>query len=66
MDNPQRISVVLEFDDEDKEWAVVGMLIDSKGTRRRTTLARVQTRDDAGTYLSTIFSNLPIQLGAAP
>jgi hypothetical protein len=66
MDNPQRISVVLEFDDEEREWAIVGMLIDSKGTRRRTTLARVQTRDDAGDYLGKLYSNLPIQLGAKP
>jgi hypothetical protein len=63
MDRAQRISVVLEFDENEDKWAVVGMLIDSKGARRRTTLARFPTRDEAASLLEAIFSNLPIQMG---
>lgn len=63
MDRAQRISVVLEFDQDDKEWAIVAMLIDSKGARRRTTLARFPSRDEAADALEAIFSNLPIQMG---
>ncbi|HEX9768902.1 MAG TPA: hypothetical protein VGA50_06970 [Kiloniellales bacterium] len=62
MDSAQRISVVLEFDQNESEWAVVGMLIDSKGARRRTTLARFPTRDEASQSLEVMFSNLPIQM----
>jgi hypothetical protein len=63
MDRAQRISVVLEFDQEDEEWAVVAMLIDSKGARRRTTLARFPRREEAADSLEAMFSNLPIQMG---
>ena len=63
MDSAQRISVVLEYDQNEEEWAVVGMLIDSKGARRRTTLARFPTRDEASESLEAMFSNLPIQMG---
>ena len=63
MDRAQRISVVLEFDQDDQEWAVVAMLIDSKGARRRTTLARSPSREEAANCLESIFSNLPIQMG---
>jgi hypothetical protein len=63
MDKAQRISVVLEFDQEDQEWAVVAMLIDSKGARRRTTLARFPRREEAADSLEAMFSNLPIQMG---
>ena len=63
MDKAQRISVVLEFDQDDQEWAVVAMLIDSKGARRRTTLARFPSREEAAESLETIYSDLPIQMG---
>jgi len=66
MDSAQRISVVLEFDEDEEDWAVVAMLIDSKGSRRRTTLARFATRDEAASSLEAIFSNLPIRLGGRP
>jgi hypothetical protein len=62
MDKAQRISVVLEFDQDDQEWAVVAMLIDSKGGRRRTTLARFPSREEAADALETIYSDLPIQM----
>lgn len=62
MDKAQRISVVLEFDQDDQEWAVVAMLIDSKGARRRTTLARFPSRAEAADSLETIYSDLPIQM----
>jgi hypothetical protein len=64
VDRAQRISVVLEFDQDDKEWAVVAMLIDGKGARRRTTLARFPSRDEAANSLETIFSELPIRMGS--
>jgi len=63
MDKAQRISVVLEFDQDEQEWAVVAMLIDSKGARRRTTLARFPSREEAADSLETIYSDLPIQMG---
>lgn len=63
MDRAQRISVVLEFDGDDQEWAIVAMLIDSKGARRRTTLARFAAREEAAEALEGIFSKLPIQMG---
>ena len=63
MDEAQRISVVLEFDEENDNWLVVGILIDGKGQRRRSTLARFPTRKEASSTLETIFSGLPIQMG---
>ncbi len=63
MDKAQRISVVLEFDPDGQEWAVVAMLIDGHGARRRTTLARFPSRDEAADSLETIYSDLPIQMG---
>ena len=66
MDSAQRISVVLECDEDEDEWVVVAMLIDGKGARRRTTLARFPTRDEAASSLEAIFSSLPIQMGGKP
>ncbi len=43
-DAAQRISVILEHDDEDDQWTVVSVLIDDKGARRLTTLARFPNR----------------------
>ena len=43
-DTAQRISVILEHDDEDDQWTVVSVLIDDKGGRRLTTLARFPSR----------------------
>ena len=63
MDEAQRISVVLEFDEEHNEWLVVAVLIDDKGARRRNTLARVSTKTEASKNLETLFGNLPIQMG---
>ena len=63
MDDAQRISVVLEFDEENQDWLVIGILIDGKGARRRTTLARFPTRKEASNNLEMIFANLPIQMG---
>ena len=61
MDSAQRISVVLEFDDNENDWAVVAMLINGRGARRRTTLARYPSRSEASALLDSIFGTLPIQ-----
>ena len=66
MDSAQRISVVLEFDEDEDEWTIVGMLISGMGARRRTTLARFPTREEAANSLEAIFSALPIQMGGKP
>ena len=62
-DTAQRISVVLEHDDEDDQWTVVSMLIDDKGARRLMTLARFPNRNEAAGMLETIYASLPIQMG---
>ena len=62
-DAAQRISVILEHDDEDDQWTVVSVLIDDKGARRLTTLARLPGRTEAAGMLETIYASLPIQMG---
>ncbi len=63
MDTAQRISVVLEHDDENDQWTVVSVLIDAKGARRLTTLARFPSRAEAAGMLEAIYTSLPIQMG---
>jgi hypothetical protein len=63
MDTAQRISVVLEHDDEDDQWTVVSVLIKDKGARRLTTLARFSSRTEAAGMLEAIYTSLPIQMG---
>jgi len=58
-DSPQRLSVVLEYRDDEEEWATVAMLIDERGRRRRATLARYGSRKDAASALDRIFAELP-------
>jgi len=58
-DAPQRLSVVLEHQDEDDEWAVVAILIDERGSRRRSTLGRFARRADAARHLGEVFDALP-------
>jgi hypothetical protein len=58
-DTAQRLSVVLEFQDQDDGWATVAILIDDKGYRRRTTLGRFQTRAQAAEHLQTVYASLP-------
>ncbi len=62
-DAAQRISVILEPDDEDDQWTVVSVLIDDTGGRRLTTLARFPNRPEAAGMLETIYASLPIQMG---
>jgi hypothetical protein len=62
-DAAQRISVILEHDDEDDQWTVVSVLIGDKGARRLTTLARFLNRTEAAGMLETIYASLPIQMG---
>ena len=62
-DAAQRISVILEHDDEDDQWTVVSVLIDDKGGRRLTTLARFPSRAEAAGMLETIYASMPIQMG---
>jgi hypothetical protein len=62
-DAAQRISVVVEHDDEDDQWTVVSVLIDDKGGRRLTTLARFPGRAEAAGMLETIYASMPIQMG---
>lgn len=62
-DAAQRISLVLEYFEEEAEWAVVAMLIDDRGSRRITTLARFSNRLEASELLESIFASLPIQMG---
>lgn len=58
----QRISVLLEHDDEDDQWTVVSVLIDERGARRLTTLGRFPTRVEAAQLLETLYASLPIQM----
>jgi hypothetical protein len=55
--------VILEHDDEDDQWTVVSVLIDDKGARRLTTLARFPSRAEAAGMLETIYASMPIQMG---
>ena len=58
-DTPQRLSVVLEYDDVDDEWTAVAMLIDERGRRRRATLARAGSREEVAQTLDRLFAMLP-------
>jgi len=56
---PQRLSVVLEHPEDGDEWAVVAVLIDERGSRRRSTLGRFTRRADAARHLGEIYDALP-------
>ncbi len=58
-ETPQRLSVVLEHHENDDEWAVVAVLIDERGSRRRSTLARFAHRADAAQHMGEVFDGLP-------
>ncbi len=58
-DAPQRLSVVLEHHEGDDEWAVVAILIDERGGRRRSTLGRFARRADAARHLGEVYGALP-------
>ena len=58
-ETPQRLSVVLEHHEDDDEWAVVAILIDERGSRRRSTLGRFARRADAARHLDEIYGGLP-------
>ncbi len=58
-DAPQRLSVVLEHQEDDDEWAVVAILIDERGERRRSTLGRFARRADAARHLAEVYDALP-------
>ncbi len=56
---PQRLSVVLEHQEDEDEWAVVAILIDERGGRRRSTLGRFARRADAAKHLDEVYGALP-------
>jgi hypothetical protein len=58
-DAPQRLSVVLEQREDDDEWAVVAILIDEHGGRRRSTLCRFARRADVARQLGELYDALP-------
>ncbi len=58
-ETPQRLSVVLEHQEVDDEWAVVAFLIDERGGRRRSTLGRFARRADAARLLGEVYVALP-------
>ena len=58
-DAPQRLSVVLDHQGDDDEWAVVAILIDERGGRRRSTLGRFARRADAARHLAEVYDALP-------
>ena len=58
-DAPQRLSVVLEHNEGDDEWAVVAVLIDERGSRRRSTLGRFARRADAARHMGEVYDGLP-------
>ena len=58
-DAPQRLSVVLEQHEDGDEWAVVAVLIDERGGRRRSTLGRFARRADAARHMGEVFDGLP-------
>lgn len=57
-DSAQRVSIVLEQQDEDRKWITVAILIDERGQRQRTTLDRFATRDEAAASLDSIYRSL--------
>lgn len=57
-DSAQRVSIVLEQQDEDRKWITVAILIDERGQRQRTTLDRFATRDEAAASLDSIYQSL--------
>ena len=58
-DVPQRMSVILEHIEGEDEWAVVAVLIDERGGRRRTTLGRFADRANAARHLGEIYEGMP-------
>ena len=58
-DAPQRLSVVLEHQEDGDEWAVVAILIDERGSRRRSTLGRFARRADAARHMGEVYNGLP-------
>ncbi len=56
---PQRLSIVLEHVEGDDEWALVAILIDERGSRRRTTLGRFARRADAARHMGEVYDGLP-------
>ena len=58
-DAAQRVSIVLEYQDDERDWAAVAMLIDERGRRRRTTLARFPDRASGAQHLEAIYSVMP-------
>jgi hypothetical protein len=58
-DAPQRLSVVLEQQADGDDWAVVAILIDERGSRRRSTLGRFARRADAARHMGEVFDGLP-------
>jgi hypothetical protein len=57
-DAPQRLSVVLEQNEDGDDWAVVAILIDERGSRRRSTLGRFARRADAARHMGEVFDGL--------
>ncbi len=49
--------MIWEYDDEDDQWTVVSVLIDDKGARRLTTLARFPGRTEAGGGLFAVLAD---------
>ncbi len=41
------------------EWALVAILIDERGSRRRTTLGRFARRADAARHMGEVYNGLP-------
>ncbi len=62
---PQRLSVVLEQQEDDDAWAVVAVLIDERGGRQRSTLGRFADRVEAAQHLSAVYHALPKRKKAA-
>ena len=58
-DAAQRVSIVLEYRDDERDWAAVAMLIDERGRRKRTTLARFADRAAGAAHLDAIYTVLP-------
>ena len=58
-DAAQRVSIVIEHQDDEQGWAAIAMLIDERGQRRRTTLARFPEKSQTAAHLEAIFGELP-------
>ncbi|MFQ6017878.1 MAG: hypothetical protein ACE5KF_06750 [Kiloniellaceae bacterium] len=58
-ESAQRLSVVLEYQDDEQDWATVAVLIDERGRRKRTTLGRFPDRAAAARFLDTLYGALP-------